>query len=107
MNRDSHGLWSIESMNMWSKEYIDCNEPGYFQILADGTGDFVFGAVSANVDGGYCKETKRFEFSWEGMNDRDPVCGRGWFRLQSINKSSGKIFIHMGDESTIELQRKK
>lgn len=105
MKVDYLGRWDIDSMELWPKDYIDCNEPGHFLIAADGTGNFIFGAVEASIDGYYCKETGRFEYTFQGTNDRDPICGRGWFFFESSETGVGSIFIHMGDVSAIELQR--
>ena len=105
MHKQYSGRWEIDSMGMCSKDFIDLIEPGYFLINADDTGEFVFGAVSANIDGCFCTKTKRFEYSWEGSDENDPVCGRGWFQFDSLKKATGQIYVHMGDESSISLAR--
>jgi len=105
MNNYHLERWEIESMELWAKDYIDCNEPGYVKINADGTGEFVFGAVSASIDGEFCKETNRSEYSWEGINDRDPICGRDWYMFENAHAAKGQLFIPIGDSSLITLAR--
>ena len=105
MKKNHIGRWDIESMEMWDREYIDLIEPGYFLINADGTGEFLFGVVSGSMDGRLYGESGRFEFSWEGGDDNDPACGRGWLVFQHSNSANGKIYFHMGDESSLKLAR--
>jgi hypothetical protein len=45
------------------------------------------------------------EFSWEGDDDGDHACGRGWAVLRERNRIEGHIFIHMGDESSFGAKR--
>jgi hypothetical protein len=35
-------------------------------------------------------------FTWEGMDEMDPVTGRGWITLRD-KELYGKIFFHQGD----------
>ena len=44
------GRWSIDSMSMWDKDYIDAEVSGYFEFGADNLGSFQFGYVPGNVD---------------------------------------------------------
>ncbi len=44
------GRWSIDSMSMWDKDYIDEEVPGYFEFGADNLGSFQFGYVQSDVD---------------------------------------------------------
>ena len=45
------GRWRIEEMSEWDKDYINMMEEGHLLILKDGTGSFVFGVVTAEIDG--------------------------------------------------------
>ena len=38
------------------------------------------------------------EFSWEGRNDADPTCGRGWATIDD-DRIIGRLFFHNGDDS--------
>ena len=46
------------------------------------------------------------EFSWEGESEMDPVCGRGWARLQDA-QLKGQIYIHNGDDSAFVAAKQK
>ena len=102
------GRWSIDSMSMWDKEYIDEEVPGYFEFGADNLGSFQFGYVQGDVD---YRATERgdkpaVEFSFEGGDGADgtPCTGRGWMTLDG-ETLTGMFYFHRGDESEIELRR--
>ncbi|MFH2044043.1 MAG: hypothetical protein ABIK92_02735 [Pseudomonadota bacterium] len=94
------GKWHIRKMDLWDKEFIDLDGPGYLSVKRGGEGILQFGAVRATVD--YEVEligdVERLEFSFEGEDEGDPVCGRGWAQVDSQNMT-GKIYFHYGDES--------
>ena len=102
------GRWSIDSMSMWDKDYIDEEVPGYFEFGANDLGSFQFGYVQGDVD---YRVTQRgdkpaVEFSFEGGDGADgtPCTGRGWMTLEG-ETLTGIFFFHRGDESEIELSR--
>ena len=102
------GRWSIESMSMWGKDYIDEEVPGYFEFGTDNLGSFQFGYVQGDVD---YRATERgdkpaVEFSFEGGDGADgsPCSGRGWMTLDG-ETLTGMFYFHRGDESEIELIR--
>ena len=102
------GQWSIDSMSMWDKEYIDEEVPGYMEFGADNLGSFQFGYVQGDVD---YRVTERgdkpaVEFSFEGGDGADgtPCTGRGWMTLDG-ETLTGMFYFHRGDESEIELGR--
>ena len=102
------GRWSIDSMSMWDKDYIDAEVPGYFEFEADNLGAFQFGYVQGDVD---YRATERgdkpaVEFSFEGGDGADgsPCSGRGWMTLDG-ETLTGMFYFHRGDESEIELSR--
>jgi hypothetical protein len=51
-------------------------------------------------DGAACAE-----FSWEGHDEDDPVCGRGWITLGTAGRLVGHFFTHNGDDSGFVRQR--
>ena len=102
------GRWSIDSMSMWDKDYIDEEVPGYIEFGADNLGSFQFGYVQGDVD---YRVTERgdkpaVEFSFEGGDGADgtPCTGRGWMTLDG-ETLTGMFYFHRGDESEIELGR--
>ena len=103
---DFIGYWKITEMEQWSIEYIDLIVPGFIEFERQGeqlVGQFQFGAVAGWLD---CRSRKVegdscIEWSWEGHNDRDPACGRGFATLRN-NALAGHLFIHAGDDSAFE-----
>jgi hypothetical protein len=99
MKREYLGRWRIDEMEQWDKDYIDLVVPGYILIEKE-NGYFQFGTVEGSID---CRiekygETERMEFSWEGSDENDPICGRGW-AMTNGKKLHGKLYIHFGDDS--------
>jgi hypothetical protein len=94
------GKWRIVEMEVWGQEYVDMEVPGYIRIGSDGTGQFQFGLVSGDMDGRVeqCGNAPRFEFSWSGQEENDPVCGRGWAVIEN-GELNGRIYLHLADDS--------
>jgi hypothetical protein len=100
INKSLVGRWHIEEMEQWDKDYIDMVAPGHITIGNDGTGTFQFGTVEAEVD---CRfesigGVERLEFSFEGEEEGDAVCVRGWAQVTG-RSMTGRIYFHMGDDS--------
>lgn len=57
-----------------------------FEYGNDRSGYFQFGALERNI--GYriedAGEHKRIEFSFEGVDERDPISGRGWLQTTEL-----------------------
>ena len=102
------GRWSIDSMSMWDKDYINEEVPGYFDFGTNGLGTFQFGNVQGDVDYRVSERGNKraVEFSFEGGDGADgtPCTGRGWMTLDGENLT-GMFFFHRGDETEIELSR--
>ena len=109
--RKSHpfvGKWRIVEMELWDRDYIDLDGPGYFHFDDEGGGELSFGAVLGWMD---CRidassPAPRIEFSWEGRSENDPACGRGWASIQNC-ELRGRLFFHMGDESSFIAKKRK
>jgi hypothetical protein len=107
INKSLVGRWRIEEMEQWDKDYIDMVAPGHITIGKDGTGTFQFGAVEAEVD---CRVesiggVERLEFSFEGVEEGDPTCGRGWAQVTG-RSMTGMIYFHMGGDSGFTASKK-
>ncbi len=78
------GRWRIAEMEQWDRDYIDLDGPGFIELEKCGVGTLRFGAVEANLDCRTDSRAKeaRVEFSFEGRNDTDPCCGRGWAEIR-------------------------
>lgn len=101
------GAWRITEMEVWGPDYLDLVVPAHITFDDESMGTFQFGTVRGWLD---CRWTTRdrkaaVEFSWEGENDRDPGCGRGWAALDSDGKLRGRVFIHRGDNSEFVAER--
>jgi hypothetical protein len=101
------GRWRISEMEAWDQEFVDLIVPGFLKFDADNLGEFQFGAVHGFLD---CRlethgERPRLEFSWDGEDDADPACGRGWATIKN-GVISGHIFIHRGDDSWFKAKKK-
>ncbi len=106
MKKTYTGRWRIDEMEHWDKDYIDLIVPGHLTINNDGTGSFQFGAMEANVD---CRVAsvngvERLDFSFEGADEGDQVCGRGWAQVAGGNMT-GRIYFHLGDDSAFTATR--
>lgn len=104
--KDFIGSWRIVEMELWDAEFIDAEVPGFIKFMQDGLGEFQFGYVHGWID---CRFAKRdgkdaVEFSWEGNDETDPACGRGWMVFED-DRLRGRIFFHQGDDSGFEAAR--
>ena len=88
------GRWRITEMELWDQEAMDLVEPAFTEFGEDETGNFGFIAVRGWMD---CRDAPRddrpgVEFSWEGNDDCDPACGRGWAALKADGSLHGHIY---------------
>jgi hypothetical protein len=96
-----NGRWPIVEMDLGDQEAIDLVAPGFIESGDDGTGEFGFIAVRGWMD---CRPGERggrasAEFSWQGDDEGDDVCGRGWATLVEDGTLDGHLFFHLGDDS--------
>jgi len=102
------GYWRIREMELWSREDVETMGPAFLRLDPDGSGQMMFLCVEAWLD---CEPTERegkpaLEFSWEGSDDGDDRCGRGWLRLgDGSDVIVGQFFFHRGDRSRFMAQR--
>lgn len=100
------GTWRITSMEIWDADYFDMEAPAHITIRHDLTGAFQFGLVQGDLDArvGVVDGVARVEFSWSGTDENDPMSGRGWLDVTG-NQARGRIFIHLGDDSSFTAVR--
>jgi hypothetical protein len=72
-----------------------------------GFGGFRFICVEGDMD---CRYGTRdglplVEFSWNGCDENDPACGRGWAVVVG-DDIRGRIYNHRGDDSAFAAERK-
>ncbi len=105
------GYWKIAWIEEWAQDYVDLVVPGFIEFKHEDDhlmGTFQFGTVSGWLD---CRLRDNtgvtfIEWSWEGQNDTDPGCGRGWATLAN-GELVGRIFIHCGDDSAFKATRQR
>lgn len=100
------GRWRIVEMEVWGQDYVDIEVPGHVTFDDEQMGEFQFGAVRGWLDCRFEERegVPRVEFSWEGANDADDACGRGWATVEG-DRLRGRLFIHRGDDSAFEAVR--
>ena len=100
------GTWEITEMEVWDKAALDLVEPAHLVFEPDGMGEIGFIAVAGGVDYRIVERDGRtaVEFSWEGFDEGDPCCGRGWATIDG-DTMRGRIFIHAGDDSSVTAKR--
>jgi len=94
-------------MELWDKEYLDMEVKAFINITESGHGVFQFGLVSGDIDGKIVDypNGKRFEFTFNGIDECDPINGSGWLRLRTKNIIEGEFRFHMGDSSGFLAER--
>ena len=100
------GTWRITGMEVWDADYFDMEAPAHITIRSHLTGDLQFGLVQGDLDARVSSvgEVARVEFSWSGVDENDPVSGRGWLDVTD-DQAQGRIFIHLGDDSAFTAVR--
>jgi hypothetical protein len=70
-------------------------------------GEIVFGALKGFLDVRYGARdgSACAEFSWEGHDENDPACGRGWVIIGTAGRLVGHFYIHNGDDSGFVCER--
>lgn len=91
-------------MAMWDQDALDLVEPAFLTISADGTGLIGFIAVSGSIDCRFDGENA-VDFTWDGSDDGSMVSGRGHARMNADGELVGRIFFHLGDDSSFRACR--
>ena len=94
------GHWHIISMTEWDEDSMNAEVQAYIEFDAEGRGQFQFSYVLGDIgyEEGHRDGKPIVEFTWEGMDEFDPVSGRGWAMLEG-DKLIGMIAFDDGDES--------
>ena len=100
------GSWRIVEMELWDSDYLDLVVPAHITLAEERMGTFQFGTVRGWIHYQVGERDARpaVEFSWEGENDTDSACGRGWAILEG-DRLEGRLFIHRGDDSAFTATR--
>jgi len=100
------GNWRITDMEAWDADYFDMVAPAHITVREDLTGEFHFGLVQGDIDArvGNADGVARIEFSWSGVDENDPIIGRGWMDVTG-DQAQGRIYILLGDDSAFTAVR--
>jgi len=91
------GRWRLDHMDDYDRDDLDLVEPAFIQFDRDGSGEFVFGAVSGQLD---CRCDKDgVVFTWQGQDEMDDVSGRGHAQQMPDGTIAGQLYLHLGDDS--------
>ena len=93
-------------MEVWDADYFDMEAPAHITIRSHLTGELQFGLVQGDLDARVSSVdgVARVEFSWSGVDENDPVSGRGWLDVTD-DQAQGRIFIHLSDDSAFTAVR--
>jgi hypothetical protein len=100
------GRWRITSMELWDQHFVDAEVEGYLKVGPRNLGSFQFGYVQGEIDNRLTSRDGQpcLEFTWEGNDEMNMACGRGWV-VKNGNEISGMIFFHQGDESAFHARK--
>jgi len=101
------GEWRIASTDLWDREALDLVKPAFIRFEDEGLGAFGMIAIAGSLHCYYSERDGRplVEFTWEGEDDCDPRCGRGWAAVHADGTLRGRLFIHLGDDSGFVAER--
>lgn len=104
------GAWEIRWTKVWRKDVLDLDGRAVIRFEKQGDadlGEFKMIAVQGWLDCRYGERDGRpaVEFSWQGVDEGDERCGRGWAVLESESELRGWLFFHCGDDSEFTARR--
>jgi hypothetical protein len=98
------GKWRIVEMPDFEADYLDMVEPAYILFENGGSGEFAIGCVTGQIWGAGVTATAT-EFSWNGNDEMDEVCGHGSAELHPDSSLQGEIRRHNGDDYSFTAHR--
>lgn len=101
------GKWRIVKMETWTQDFVDLEEPGYFEFSEDGLGAFVIGSIKGALDVQVSEKDSLLEYSWLGGSQGHTLSGRGNFLFALPDEGEGTFFIHTGGQSKASIRRQK
>ena len=101
------GRWRIVEMDVWANDFLNEVEEAHIAFQAGSDGEIAFGALSGNLDVRYGSRDRSAcaEFSWQGSDDGEDACGRGWATIGTAGRLVGHFYIHNGDDSGFVCER--
>lgn len=100
------GRWRIVEMDKWDSDFLDLVEEAHLTFKGKSDGEIAFGALKGFLDVRYSTRdgSACAEFSWEGHDESDPACGRGWAMIGTAGRLVGQFYMHNGDDSGFRLR---
>lgn len=92
------GKWRIVEMPDFPADYPDMVEPAYILFEKKGGGEFAFGCCTGHLWEASSTEATSIDFSWDGSDEMDEVCGEGSAELQTDGSLHGEIQYRHGDK---------
>ena len=101
------GRWRIVEMDNWGSDFLDLVEEAHLTFGGKSDGEIAFGAPKGFLDVRYGARdgSACAEFSWEGHDENDPACGRGWAMIGTARRFVGHFYIHNGDDTGFVCER--
>lgn len=102
------GTWDVVSSPDFDDDYLHLEVTPYVWLREEGdrvTGEYHLGLQTGDVDG-RLEGDDHILFSFEGMDETDPVHGAGITTLQG-NRLIFKLMYHYGDDFTFECKRRQ
>lgn len=101
------GRWRIVEMDNWDNDVLDLVEEAHLRFDGSTDGENGFAALKALLDVRYGARdgSACAELSWEGQDENDPACGRGWAATGTAGCLIGHFYIHNGDDSGFVCER--
>ncbi|WP_352878610.1 hypothetical protein [Mesorhizobium sp. M0959] len=87
--------------------FLDLVEEAHLTFKGAADGEIGFGALKGFLDVRYGARdgSACAEFSWEGHDESDPACGRGWAMIGTAGRLVGHFYIHNADDSGFVCER--
>ncbi len=102
------GTWDVVSSPDFDDDYLHMEVSPYVRLRQEGdcvTGEYHLGLQTGSVDG-RMEDDNRIVFSFEGMDEMDPVNGAGTATLQD-NRLIFKLMYHGSDDFTFECEQRR
>jgi hypothetical protein len=101
------GRWRIVEMDVWDNDFLDLVEEAHITFRGGSDGEIAFGALKGFLDVRYGSRDGAAcaEFSWQGHDENDEACGRGWATLGTAGRLVGYFYIHNADDSGFVCER--
>ncbi|TAK33816.1 MAG: hypothetical protein EPO21_11740 [Chloroflexota bacterium] len=102
------GTWDVVSSPDFDYDYLSMEVAPYVRLRQEGgriVGNYQVGLQTGNLDG-WLEGADRVVFSFEGMDELDPVNGAGTLSLKD-DRLTFVLRYHQGDGFTYECERRR